>query len=177
MLMLGQSLRVDDLDSAPVKVGGDILIVARETVQRRDHIGRNYGISQPSRAGRVLSIVGRTLHPRLLSPKNWTEQGVAPSSSRALAKRRYPRFHDGYGKYNMPAGKTRTKQHRPMIDRDVWIAANEMIKLYGEDAGVKAAIRADGLNELGDEEGYATWKQVLRAINELRSTQTDSLTN
>ena len=64
-----------------------------------------------------------------------------------------------------------------MIDRDIWIAANEMIKLYGDDAAIRAAIRADGLSELGDEEGYTTWKRVLRAINELRSAKPDGAMN
>jgi hypothetical protein len=58
-----------------------------------------------------------------------------------------------------------------MIDRDIWITANEMIKLHGEDAAIQAAIRADGMQLLGDEQGYATWKQVVDAINELRSTE------
>jgi hypothetical protein len=57
------------------------------------------------------------------------------------------------------------------IDRDTWITANEMIKLYGEDATVQAAIRAHGTHLLGDEDGYATWRRVLAAINELTSTE------
>jgi translation initiation factor IF-3 len=58
-----------------------------------------------------------------------------------------------------------------MIDRDIWITAKEMIKLYGDDATVKAAIRADGLQLMDDEQGYATWKRVVAAINELKSTE------
>ena len=58
-----------------------------------------------------------------------------------------------------------------MIDRDIWITANEMIKLYGDEAAIQAAIRADGMHLLGDEDGYATWKRVLAAINELISTE------
>jgi hypothetical protein len=64
-----------------------------------------------------------------------------------------------------------------MIDRDIWIAANEMIKLYGEDAAIRAAIRADGLARDGDVAGYAMWKRVLRAIIELRSSEPDGLVN
>jgi len=58
-----------------------------------------------------------------------------------------------------------------MIDRDIWITANEMIKLYGDEAAIQAAIRADGLQLMDDEQGYATWKRVVAAINELRSTE------
>jgi hypothetical protein len=57
-----------------------------------------------------------------------------------------------------------------MIDRDIWIAANEMVKLYGDDATVHAAIRADALLHQEDEQGYAVWKRIVAAINELRDT-------
>ena len=58
-----------------------------------------------------------------------------------------------------------------MIDRDIWIAANEMIKLYGDDATVHAAIRADALQHQEDEEGYSVWKRIVAAINELRCVE------
>jgi hypothetical protein len=48
-----------------------------------------------------------------------------------------------------------------MIDRDIWITANEMIKLYGDDALLK----------LDDEADYAVWKRIVATINELRSAE------
>jgi hypothetical protein len=56
-------------------------------------------------------------------------------------------------------------------DREIWLAANEMIKLYGDEATLQAAIRAEVMNEQGDEEGQAIWKRVLQAINELKSAK------
>jgi hypothetical protein len=58
-----------------------------------------------------------------------------------------------------------------MIDRDIWIAANALIKLYGDDATEHAAIRADAFSQRGDRTGCAAWKRVVAAINELRSPE------
>jgi hypothetical protein len=55
-----------------------------------------------------------------------------------------------------------------MTERDIWIAANEMIKAFGDEAGLHAAVRADALRDQGDEEGYAIWARVVAAIKELR---------
>ncbi len=54
-----------------------------------------------------------------------------------------------------------------MTNTEVWRLANEMIGLYGEDAAIKAAMRADKLLELGDPEGFRAWKQVAQAIKGL----------
>jgi hypothetical protein len=62
-------------------------------------------------------------------------------------------------------------------DRDIWVAVNEMIKLFGDEAAVQAAIRAEVMHEQGDEEGYAVWKRVLWAINELKSTKPTGIPN
>jgi len=64
-----------------------------------------------------------------------------------------------------------------MIERDIWITANELIKLYGDDAVITAALRADALSQQGDEQGYAIWKRVIRAINELRSAEPSGALN
>jgi hypothetical protein len=56
-----------------------------------------------------------------------------------------------------------------MDELDVWRAADQMIKLHGKDAAVKAALRADALLDLGDVEGFHTWKRVVIAINRLES--------
>jgi hypothetical protein len=64
-----------------------------------------------------------------------------------------------------------------MIDCDIWIAANEMIKLYGDDAILIAAMRADTLGQQDDAEGYTTSKRVAAAIRELRDTESTGVPN
>lgn len=63
------------------------------------------------------------------------------------------------------------KDYPAMVDRDIWIAANAMIKLYGDDATLQAAIRADALQQMGDEKRCAAWKRIIAAIDELRSAE------
>jgi len=58
-----------------------------------------------------------------------------------------------------------------MIDRDIWMAVNAMIKLYGDNATAEATIRADALQKKGDKKGCAAWKRIIKAINELRRTE------
>jgi hypothetical protein len=58
-----------------------------------------------------------------------------------------------------------------MIERDVWLAANQLLRLFGDDAPIQAAVHADTLQAQGDEQGRAVWIQVLRAIEELKSTE------
>ena len=50
---------------------------------------------------------------------------------------------------------------------DIWRAANMMLELYGADAGLRAAMRADALLEQGDTEGFFVWKRIVRAIDDL----------
>jgi hypothetical protein len=64
-----------------------------------------------------------------------------------------------------------------MIDRDIWLAANELIKLYGDDAAVQAAIRAEASHEQGDEHGYAVWNWILGAIGELKCAKPTGFVN
>ena len=52
-------------------------------------------------------------------------------------------------------------------DINVYRSTNELIKQYGEDAPVEAALRADELMEAGDMEGVAVWTLILKAIKEL----------
>jgi hypothetical protein len=40
------------------------------------------------------------------------------------------------------------------------------VKQHGEDAPIHAAMRADAMLEAGDLDGYAVWKQLLRAADE-----------
>jgi hypothetical protein len=60
-----------------------------------------------------------------------------------------------------------------MDDIDVWRSANQMIKRFGTDASVRAAMRADVLFDLGDIAGYRVWKRVVDAINELNRRTRD----
>jgi hypothetical protein len=54
-----------------------------------------------------------------------------------------------------------------MEDIDVWRSAHHMMKRYGDDAAVRAAMRADKLLAAGDTEGFHVWKRIVVAINEL----------
>ena len=51
---------------------------------------------------------------------------------------------------------------------EIWRAANQLVKRYGEDAGFEAAKQADAMIERGDPEGLAVWKRILRAVDELQ---------
>ena len=61
--------------------------------------------------------------------------------------------------------------------REIWQTANVMVKRYGSEAPVHAAMRLDELSEAGDLDGAATWKAILRAIDELLSTKPTGLVN
>ena len=54
-----------------------------------------------------------------------------------------------------------------MEDIDIWRAANQMRKLFGADAAIHSAMRADKLLDQSDVEGCAMWKRVVDALNEL----------
>ncbi len=41
------------------------------------------------------------------------------------------------------------------------------MKQHGEDAPIHAAMRADAMLDEGDLGGYAVWKRVLKAVEEL----------
>ena len=56
-------------------------------------------------------------------------------------------------------------------DFDIYRAANVIIKQYGEDASIHAAMRADAALEGGDLDGLAVWKRILRAVEELQSKE------
>ncbi len=55
-------------------------------------------------------------------------------------------------------------------DLDIYRSANILVKQHGEDAPIEAAIRADAMLEAGDLEGYAVWRRILRAVEELQGT-------
>jgi hypothetical protein len=52
-------------------------------------------------------------------------------------------------------------------DRDIWRAANLLIREHGADAEIVAARRADEMLDRGDHEGQFVWLRIRRAIVEL----------
>jgi len=54
---------------------------------------------------------------------------------------------------------------------DIDRAVNELIKQYGEDAPILAAMQADELMEAGDMDGRAVWLRIVKAIEELLSEE------
>ncbi len=53
-------------------------------------------------------------------------------------------------------------------DLDIYRSANVLVKQHGQDAPIPAAMRADALLDKGDLDGYAVWKRILRAVEELQ---------
>ena len=56
-------------------------------------------------------------------------------------------------------------------DRDIYMAANILVKRYGDDAATQAAMRADVLGAENDTEGQREWIRIMKAIEELRRTR------
>lgn len=54
-----------------------------------------------------------------------------------------------------------------MDEIDIWRAADQMMRMYGDDAVTMAAMRADALLAEGDTDGYFVWKRICRAIDDL----------
>ena len=59
-----------------------------------------------------------------------------------------------------------------MIERDIWLTANTMVKRYGVDAELQASLQADSLLDEGDIEGQRVWLRITNAIRVLTSTKT-----
>ncbi len=55
-------------------------------------------------------------------------------------------------------------------DLDIYRSAHVLVKCHGQDAPIEAAMRADAMLEKGDLGGYAAWKRILRAVEELQGT-------
>ena len=53
-------------------------------------------------------------------------------------------------------------------DLDIYRAAQVLVKQHGQDAPTEVAMEADAMLEKGDLGGYAVWKRVLQAVEELR---------
>ena len=54
-------------------------------------------------------------------------------------------------------------------DRDLWRAANLLIRKHGSDAEVVAARRADEMLERGDHDGQIVWRRIRQAIVDLQA--------
>ena len=55
---------------------------------------------------------------------------------------------------------------------DIYRTANVLVKRHGQDAPVEAAMRgADAMLDKGDLDGYAVFKRVVKAVEELRSEE------
>ncbi len=53
-------------------------------------------------------------------------------------------------------------------DLDIYRSAQVPIKHHGQDASIHAAMKADTMLQKGDLGGYAVWKRILRAVEELQ---------
>ena len=56
-------------------------------------------------------------------------------------------------------------------DLDIYRSANLLMKHHGQDAPIHAAMRADAMLDKGDLDGYAVWKRILRAVEELQRVE------
>jgi len=54
-------------------------------------------------------------------------------------------------------------------DRDIWRAANLLIREHEADAEIVATRRADEMLERGDRDGQLVWLRIRRAIVELQA--------
>ena len=57
-----------------------------------------------------------------------------------------------------------------ILDLDIYRSANVLVRQHGQDAPIEAAMRADAMLDKGDLDGYAVWKRILRAVEELQGT-------
>ncbi len=55
-----------------------------------------------------------------------------------------------------------------ILDLDIYRSAQVLVKHHGADAPIHAAMRADAMLEAGNLDGYAVWKRILRAVEELQ---------
>jgi hypothetical protein len=62
------------------------------------------------------------------------------------------------------------KRHLLVEDTDIYRSANLLIKEYGEEAAIYAAMQVDACVESGDLDGKAIWLRVIESIKELQDT-------
>ncbi len=56
-------------------------------------------------------------------------------------------------------------------DIDIYRSARVIVKTHDKDASIEAAMRADEMLEKGDLGGYAVWRRILKAVEELQRTE------
>ena len=56
-------------------------------------------------------------------------------------------------------------------DIDIYRSAHVVVQTHDKDAAIEAAMRADEMLEKGDLDGYAVWRRILRAVEELQRTE------
>ncbi len=59
---------------------------------------------------------------------------------------------------------------------DIYRSAKLLIDQHGEDAGLEAAMQADAMLEKGDVEGAATWRRIVKAVEELQRQEPGPMT-
>ena len=57
-----------------------------------------------------------------------------------------------------------------ILNLDMYRTAQSLVKQHGANAPVHAAMRTDDMLDEGDLDGYAVWKLILRAVEELQRT-------
>ena len=57
-------------------------------------------------------------------------------------------------------------------DLDIYRSAQVLVKQHGADTPIHAALRTDAMLDMGDLDGYAVWKRVLRAVEKLAIQRT-----
>ncbi len=56
-------------------------------------------------------------------------------------------------------------------DLDIYRSAQLLVKTLDQDAPIHAAMNADAMLDKGDLGGYAVWKRILRAVEELQRVE------
>ena len=59
----------------------------------------------------------------------------------------------------------------PVSDLDIYRSANLLVKQYGTEAMIHAAMKADAMLERADLDGQRVWLRILAAVNELLDTR------
>ncbi len=54
---------------------------------------------------------------------------------------------------------------------EIYRSAQVLVKHHGQDEPIHAAMRADAMLEAGDLDGVATWRRILRAVEELQGME------
>ena len=57
-----------------------------------------------------------------------------------------------------------------MDDLEIYRSAKLYIDQYGADASVHAAMKAETMMRAGDQQGYAVWMPIGRAIDDMQAT-------